>query len=533
MKTDFRKVTGIGKETKRTLQENIQDLIHPWQYKDSEIHIVNIDSDITDIETNWNQEIRFRYGFNINEDKSLNIPTMFVQMNGIYSNKADYRALIEKMTTKNTIRYKNTDGLFDSYNYIEVPEARLLCKNNEVRAFEKVNTSTQKMMNKKLLEFIDRYEHEVKERTFQRILGNIINIEEPQIIALLQNFDYCFNNPKIIVENMDDNNFTDVSKYVLIFLYNLGFDILIFSPKGSSFLKSFEINTITLEKYLPPTEDKYDYREDEEIKRAEKEEKKLEKKKERERTKWDRRRKRNCILLTLVAVIGTCALIGLLSYAIWEEETSKKDFQKITDNMTWNIEPTIMYINSDDTIAYPYATEEATQSCTYDKDDEVKVIGISNDWVRIKTSSSTVYVKKENVREEMYDIDISNFIMKIKVGEEINAYTFPDMNTDILHTYKVGNTMNAIGYNSDWYQIDYHGDVGFVNRDELVIYEELEEESQENTEVETENTETESETEEVLDGEITEDSDNIGLGLILGGIVIFLLLCLIFALIML
>ncbi len=529
MKTEFKKVTGIGKETKRTIQENIQDLIHPWQYKDSEIHIVNIDSDITDVETNWNQEIRFRYGFNINDDKSLNIPTMFVQVNGIYTKKADYRAFIDKMDTKNTIRYKSTDGLFDSYKTIEIDEAYKLCKRNEVKAFSKVNTSTQRMMNQKLVEFIDKYKDEVNEGTFRKILGNIVCMEEPQITVLLQNFDYCFSNPKIIVENMDDSNFTDVSKYVLVFLYSLGFDILIFSPKGSAFLKNFEINTITLEKYLPPTEEKYDYREEEEIKRAEKEEKKQEKKRERERTKYERKRKRNNILLALGITLGILAFVGLLVFSVWQEESTKNNYEKITEGMNWSVTPTIMYINSDETIGYVYASEESAQSCTYDKDEEVKVIGVATDWVQIKTSSSTVYVKKENVREEMYDIDVSNFIMKIKVASDVNAYTFPNVESEVLHTYGAEDTIDATAYNSNWYQIDYHGDVGFVSREELTVYEEPVD-TEDTSEIDTE---TDSEAEEVADGEITEESDDVGMTIIIIALGIFIFLLIIFAFIML
>lgn len=529
MKTDFKKVTGIGKEVKTTIQENIQDLIHPWQYKDSEIHIINIDSDITDVETNWNQEIRFRYGFQINEDKSLNIPTMFVQMNGIYSKKSEYRALIEKMVTDTTIRFKDTNHLFDRYHSIEAEEARELCEQNKVDAFKNVNTSMRKMMTQKLLEFIEKYEHQIHTSVFQRVLGNIVYMEEPQIISLLQNFDYCFKNPKIIVENMDDDNFTDITKYVLIYLYTLGFDILIFSPKGSSFLRNYELNTITLEKYLPPTEEKYDYRDEEEIRKAEKEEKKQEKKKEKERTKWERKRRRNGILLGLLiggVIIGFVAFMG---YLIWEEESTKSDFKKQTEKISWDMEAVTMYVNSDEVPAYAYASEESTQSSTFDKDDEVSVTGISSEWIRIKVSSGSAYIKKENVREDMYDIDVDNFIMNIKVAESVNAYTFPNTESEILHTFNAEDTMKATGYTSDWYQIDYHGDTGFVNRKELTVYEEPEDEQVEDTkEVE----DTNSESEEMTDGEITEDSTDVGIGLILIGILIFLGLCLIFTLIM-
>lgn len=537
MKTDFTKVTGIGKEVKKTIQDNIQDLIHPWQYKDSEIHIVNIDSDITDVETNWNQEIRFRYGFQINDDKSLNIPTMFVQMNGIYSDKAEYRKLIEKMVTEQTIRFKNTDGLFDHYVVTEPQEARRLCLSGDIPAFENVNTSMKKMMIKKLEEFIDKYEGQINSGTMNKVLGNIINMNEPWIVSLLQNFDYCFKNPKIIVENMDDKNFTDVTKYVLIYLYTLGFDILIFSPKGSSFLKNYDLNTITLEKYLPPSEKAYDYRDDDEIRKAQKEEKKEQKKREKERTYYDRVRKRNAIIFGLLTTIGVIAIVLLLVWAVVSEEAEKSDYQKQTDAISFELNSVTMYVNADETPCYSYAVEEAGSVGTYDKDDDIEVTGISDEWVRVNASSSTVYIRRDAVREDFYDIDVENFIMKIKTAEDVSAYTFPNVESTIIHTYDAGDTMNATGYTSDWYQIEYLGDTGFVNRQELKVYEEPAEVNNGepvNTEEETTETDSENaESEEVADGEVTEQGETVGVGIVLLAILIFFVLCLIFALIML
>ena len=527
MKTDFSKVTGIGKETKKTLQENIQDLIHPWQYKDADIHIVNIDSDISDVETNWNQDIRFRQGFKINEDGSLNIPTMFVQINGIYSKKSDYKALLDRMTTKNTIRYKTTDDLFHVYIGRTPDEVRDLCKNNEVYAFSKLNSSMQKMMNKKLLDFVDKYEKEIDD--FDLVLGNICSMKDMDIISMLQNFDYCFSNPKIIVENMDDRNFEDSAKYTLLFLYSVGFDIMIFSPKGSTFLKGIEINEITLEKYLSPTEESYDYRDEGEIKKAKKEKAKEDKKNYRERTKYERARKRNSFIFASLITAICLLVIGTLLWGGIQESSKQNDFEKIVADMDWEYVPTIMYVNSDEVVGYLYPSTDSTQNVTYDKDDEVEAIRISSDWVEVKKSSNSfVYIQKDDVREEMYDIETKNFSMYIKTATEINAYKYPDIESEVLHTYKAEDMIVATAYNSDWYQIDYNAKTGFVNREELTMYDRGTEENVEDIEIE-ENEETET----VLDGEIVEETNDITGVLLLVAIVIFIILFLIFCAIML
>ena len=153
---------------------------------------------------------------------------------------------------------------------------------------------------------------------------------------------------------------------------------------------------------------------------------------------------------------------------------------------------------------------------------------------------SVVYIKKENVREKLYDIDVSNFSMKIKIGAEVNAYTFPDTKSEVLHVFDYEDTITATGYNSDWYQIDYNSKKGFVNRDELTVYEEQDEnvqdvektsKSEQNEEIETKEQEN---AEEVLDGEIVEDTEDVNIiSLIAVAIVIFLILFVIFYVIML
>lgn len=280
------RIKGLGKETTEYFQSEIENMIYPWQYKESEIHIINIDCVLSDIKTYWNEDIRFRKGFQINKDNSLNIPTIFVQINGIYKNKSEYRKLLEFMNTSNSIHFKNMKNMFqfevnmylklqtffdkniEKMNY----EARneFLLK-QEINSFSNVNLFAENLLYNKFENFIKKYPNLSNE-----VYVKILNLNN-DILNLFQNFDFPFKNPKIIVENMENDDLSNENKYVLMFLYSLGFDIVIFSPKGLNFLKDYKINTITLDYYLNPNEKTYDYIEDNIIKKLNKKVKLLKK----------------------------------------------------------------------------------------------------------------------------------------------------------------------------------------------------------------------------------------------------------------
>lgn len=476
------KMNGIGKETTENIQNEIPSMIQPWQYKDSKIQIVNIDSVLSDIIYNWKEDIRFRQGFKINEDKSLNIPTMFVQINGIYQDKNKYREFLNSLETKETIRIKDTKNMFSLNNSLKNKLNDLLLENynvsknkknykertnflinTKIEIFGKLNASTEKLLYEKFRDFVTLYPNLKSD-----VYAKIMNLDN-KILNLLQNFDFCFKNPKIIVENMDDNNFNKTDKYVLIFLYSLGFDIIIFSPKGLSFLKDYDINTITLDNYLNADDPIYDYRCDAEILKEEKKEiakiKKQEKQEKKLKNKKNRKKKYK-ILLFLFILFNIIMGFGWITYYnLTLSETAK--MKKIEKNMYFEYPTKTMYINKNDVIIYLYPNEKSptTESFILKKDDEIEVIKENNVWIQFKIDSSTYYILKDCVRDNYYSEEISNFVINLNAPSKISVYKFMDIKSEVLFTYEIEENIKVIGYTDNFYQVEKNNKVGFIEKE--------------------------------------------------------------------
>lgn len=466
------KIKGIGKETTEELRRNIPSYISPWQYKDSDINIINIESVLSDVITNWNQEMRFRQGFSINEDNSLNLPTFFMQINGIYNDKNKYRNFISELETKDTIRIKETKNMFKFKSMIDMDKLFVdgILNTNYIKKigcnFSSINESMEKMLYKKLQEFYKKYPN-----IDSTIYSKIVYLNE-KYLNLLHNFDYCFSNPKILVENMDDDNFTDSDKYVLIFLYSLGFDILIFSPKGLKFLSDYKINSITLDCYLSNMQDIYDYRDDKDIQKEEKEKKKKEKDKEKNLKKMRRKEKIKTFFWISFILILILSAIGGIGYAIYYDMTLSDDarMQKYTDNLSFKTPTDVVYVNIDDINVYKYPSDDSEiyskDTISLDKNEKLERLAFTDNWSKFKTSNGTnYYLKNSEIRESYYKDEVLTFSKNITTTKEINVYQFMNIDDEILFTYQKDDNIKIIGYTDDFYQVEKDGDIGFIEKD--------------------------------------------------------------------
>ena len=474
---------GIGKETTEYLQKELQEVIHPWQYKDSDIHIINIESVLSDVLSNWNEEIRFRQGFAINEDNSINIPTMFVQINGIFNDKNKYREFLDSLETKNSIRFKDTKNLFEEnieiskklYNFqfedydldkmkINFEKRNKYLLNTKFNIFDSINESARNLLYLKFKEFVNNYP-----KLNSKVYSKIINLDK-KILNLLQNFDYCFANPKIIVENMNDKEFYNEDKYVLIFLYSLGFDIVIFSPKGLKFLDDYKINSITLDCYLNQDVESYDYRADKDIKKEEKDKLKEGKKK--------LKKKRFYNFLSLIPILIILAVnILCICIGIYEDNLSEESKMKQTESsMNFETPTRIAYVDSENPIIYDYPTDDykssINENISLNKDDEIEVVKENSTWVQFKKSNTLYYIKKDDIRDKYYQKDINTFELNLVANQEIPIYQMEDKNSEVIANYEKDDNIVAIGYTKDFYQVKKGNKVGFIVKDLINLEEE-------------------------------------------------------------
>lgn len=228
-----------------------------WQLRSYHIKPISSQGTIYDMLDNVNEDARLRKGFEVSSD-TIKMPNLFYQIDGIYDNFTEYTDMIKKVTNnqnKMVITNKDilsaivtnpqslnmdnmyqftftkiSDGVYDDDKIKELDDYKWKGFNDDVQnaLLEAVN----KLFSDNIIK------NQLSESQEFKLLLYIMNLQD-DIIRMLDNFDYPFKIPKIIIFLEKDDFIETEGIYLLAYLYELGFDILIFNPSG---MKS--INTI-------------------------------------------------------------------------------------------------------------------------------------------------------------------------------------------------------------------------------------------------------------------------------------------------
>ena len=273
IKNNSQIIQTVAKKAKDEFSANMyknNSIFKPWQFKKGFTSPIYIDAVIEDIKTYWNQDARFREGFEIKNEtieslqeikECVYIPNFFTKINGSYFNKIDYKELVN--FTKNsqlTIFKTSTELLKPTFNkedmfslmfvmsYDKVDFDKI--KNHKLYNLSRVNVDVQKFIINKYNEFVQKFKNNVQQTDLIYLLASIIN-SDLEFIKLIENFDFPFRIPKIVIYLKDRESF-DLNNSLFIHYLNLiGFDIIIFSPTGSESIEENlfgnYLNIITLE----------------------------------------------------------------------------------------------------------------------------------------------------------------------------------------------------------------------------------------------------------------------------------------------
>ncbi len=279
------RINTTAKDVHEELKKEMPE-IYPQRYQGYKVDSVNYNVIVSDIETYWNTEARFREGFKgDDENKVVTIPNFFTKINGIYKDKKKYIEFVKMLReSSNTVTlsesYYGTNLLETSdafcenrgknydknnfeidylnhtvYDYVVAPTIQnvlsgsIYCfriKNSPAFTFEYL-TSDKKQL---VLDVLDRIlmnpNNDLKLKTISDYM-NLISIAltlDMKFINMINNFDYGLEIPKIVVSKID------FSKETAMFLYlmnEMGIDIVILSPNGKSNIeKYYDINNISL-----------------------------------------------------------------------------------------------------------------------------------------------------------------------------------------------------------------------------------------------------------------------------------------------
>ena len=243
----------IGKQLQNEFEDALYDenILKHWSLREYNINPIYLNATLDDVKNYWNEEVRFREGFEIDkENKIVKIPNFYIKIDGVYKDRKKYISLINDLSkgvvfhntpieifTKvfkcatfeennefkkvlNKLK-KNKPLTLDDLNKISFPNNKLL----------ELNSYILNYLIKKLNEFIsiNKNDYDIK-----NILLQLVDLNK-DIFNELNNWDFGFQNPKITIINQNKENLElEFLEYIDFFNF-LGFDIIIFSERGEHF----------------------------------------------------------------------------------------------------------------------------------------------------------------------------------------------------------------------------------------------------------------------------------------------------------
>lgn len=242
-------------------------LYKPWQLRGYHVKQLMIKGNTIDVINNWNEPAKVRNSFNV-QNHEVTIPHFFFKVDGVNSNMNEYKELIStcksnenavtvtgpaelfdnRMSNDNTLQlafYQLSDGTMDSTTL----------KDADFYPFGVYSAETQQFMIDKINELI-KNPRILKKTSFSRdellsTVSTLLNMNK-SIQRLIDNFDFSAQIPKLVYFLENDTVIDKQSCIMLAYLNTIGFDIIVFSPAGTSgveeYIDSNYLTTVRLDR---------------------------------------------------------------------------------------------------------------------------------------------------------------------------------------------------------------------------------------------------------------------------------------------
>lgn len=256
----------VVRTTSATLSRQIGESLYqdtgvfrPWTFRNGKLEHVLIDGNLADLEYTWKSEARMREGFGTSGD-TIRVPSFFIEIDGVDRDRNAYFRLIDNcIKTEKTIFDKqggrtlllplkpksemvrlvfamNPSGFFEYEKLRDMPDSML----------QKVSPETGKRIVEKLNELIRNAKKPMTKDERVRA-ANIVLSMSASVIRLLENYDFPFFVPKIVLFLEDEEKIDPDVQLLLQFLSNYAFDIAVFAPAGFSGLQNDHRTVIRLD----------------------------------------------------------------------------------------------------------------------------------------------------------------------------------------------------------------------------------------------------------------------------------------------
>lgn len=262
--------------TATLVEENVQralynngNMFKNWQFADGNTKSIFFNGTISDIYNTYSAEAKIREGFDVN-GQVVSIPHFFMEIEGVSEDIDKYKKIFQTVVeNENCNLFINSliqkiirngreaiDGgeptikALPAYNnfFSKVALARTQTGVFDVDKLERLDFSPlRNVRDNTLLFMLNKINETLKSDNFRdKLTANdevdfVLNIlfMNPKIIKQIENFDFTRQIPKLALF-MESGNFMDkMTAEILLFLNEIGFDIVIFAPDTKSGVSSY------------------------------------------------------------------------------------------------------------------------------------------------------------------------------------------------------------------------------------------------------------------------------------------------------
>ncbi|BBE30284.1 hypothetical protein OSSY52_04250 [Tepiditoga spiralis] len=214
----------------------------PWQFQNYYPKAVTLKTTYDELKILWNNESRMRTGFKV-FNKNIYIPNIFAKISGTHEQINDYWSDLSSFLTENTLFFEEVPFTKITYTKQELYKSAFLFKDNKINKeellnyefykFGYLNTGVQSSIINKIEELIELnpFKETMTMELKLKILVTILELPK-EIVRMIQNFDYPFIPPKIVIYDNTEKMFSIEDSIIISFLNLFGFDILILTPTG-------------------------------------------------------------------------------------------------------------------------------------------------------------------------------------------------------------------------------------------------------------------------------------------------------------
>lgn len=263
-----------AKEVEKFIREGNSGLFKPYQLNNKKMNSKILISTLEEILVIWDEPSQYRTGF-INNENLVEIPNVFIKINGVHEELKKYWEMINKLKDcENCLLIKD-----HGFSVTEIPKQELLkatflfnmdgsLNTEKVMKSEMyknklgyLNLELQDMILDKIGQLLneDIFLVEKNEKFKNEILITIINLDD-RFIKMLEKHKFGDKVPKLIIYNNNKENYTMQEAITIIFLVLIGFDIVCLSPTAynnmellirNDLFQTFRLDTVAYELEIP------------------------------------------------------------------------------------------------------------------------------------------------------------------------------------------------------------------------------------------------------------------------------------------